>query len=118
MVSVDRHDYIPVGHASESRRIAWQCHWLADSPRQVSPLRCAQEEFLSAYGEQVAVAARQEAIQLELEACGEDMEKMAALLDELQARCCLVAHYLVFLSNRVFWACGCKGVEHLISAQI
>lgn len=46
----------------------------------------AQEEFLSAYGEQVAVAARQEAIQQELEACGEDMEKMAALLDELQAR--------------------------------
>jgi len=32
------------------------------------------------------VAARQEAIQVELEACGEDMERMAALLDELQAR--------------------------------
>jgi hypothetical protein len=46
----------------------------------------AQEEFLSAYGEQLAVAARQEAIQAELEACGEDMERMAALLDELQAR--------------------------------
>lgn len=62
-------------------------------------LCCAQEEFLSAYGEQVAVAARQEAIQVELEACGEDMEKMAALLDELQARCHPAERYLVFFLN-------------------
>ena len=67
---------------------------MADLVRQVNPLCGAQEEFLSAYGEQVAVAARQEAIQLELEACGEDMEKMAALLDELQARYHPVNHRL------------------------
>lgn len=39
---------------------------------------------MSAYGEQLAVLKRQEAIQTELEACGEDMERMSALLDELQ----------------------------------
>ena len=58
-------------------------------------LHGAQEEFLSAYGEQVAVAARQEAIQQELEACGEDMERMSVLLDELQARLPSVEHRLI-----------------------
>ncbi|KAK9842531.1 hypothetical protein WJX81_004688 [Elliptochloris bilobata] len=50
----------------------------------VVPTRTVREEFLSAYGEQVEVVQRQEAIQRELEDCGEDMERMSALLDELQ----------------------------------
>lgn len=78
-----------------------RCSWLADSLKHMMHLGCAQEEFLSAYGEQVAVAARQEAIQVELEACGEDMEKMAALLDELQARCHLVERHLCLLPYHV-----------------
>jgi len=43
-----------------------------------------QEEFMSAYGEQVELIARQEQIQVELEGCGDDMDKMSELLDELQ----------------------------------
>ena len=39
---------------------------------------------MSAYGEQLAVLKRQDGIQADLEACGEDMERMATLLDELQ----------------------------------
>ena len=39
---------------------------------------------MSAYGEQVELIARQEQIQSELEDCGEDMDRMADLLDELQ----------------------------------
>lgn len=44
-----------------------------------------QEEFMSAYGEQVRLLQRQEEIQKELEDCGEDMDRMSELLDELQA---------------------------------
>ncbi len=44
-----------------------------------------REEFLSAFEEQVAVLRRQEEIQAELEACGSDMERMAPILDELDA---------------------------------
>ena len=44
-----------------------------------------QEEFMSAYGEQVQLLQRQEQIQKELEDCGEDMDRMSDLLDELQA---------------------------------
>ena len=40
---------------------------------------------MSAYGEQLAVLSRQDGIQKELEDCGEDMERMSQLLDELQA---------------------------------
>jgi hypothetical protein len=40
---------------------------------------------MSAYGEQVQLLQRQEQIQRELEDCGEDMDRMAELLDELQA---------------------------------
>ena len=40
---------------------------------------------MSAYGEQVRLLQRQEEIQKELEDCGEDMDHMAELLDELQA---------------------------------
>ena len=39
---------------------------------------------MSAYEEQLVVVRRQEAIQNELESCGEDMDRMSALLDELQ----------------------------------
>ena len=39
---------------------------------------------MSAYGKQVELIARQEQIQKELEDCGEDMDRMADLLDELQ----------------------------------
>ena len=44
-----------------------------------------REEFLSASEEQVAVLRRQEEIQAELEACGSDMDRMAPILDELDA---------------------------------
>ncbi len=39
---------------------------------------------MSAYAEQMAVVNRQEEIQKGLEECGEDMDRMANLLDELQ----------------------------------
>lgn len=39
---------------------------------------------MSAYAEQMMVMTRQEEIQKGLEECGEDMDKMSALLDELQ----------------------------------
>ena len=39
---------------------------------------------MSAYAEQMAVVNRQEEIQKGLEECGEDMDRMAELLDELQ----------------------------------
>ena len=52
--------------------------------RYVYGLLC-REEFLSAFEEQVAVLRRQEEIQAELEACGSDMERMAPILDELDA---------------------------------
>lgn len=47
--------------------------------------RTVREEFMSAYGESVELLARQEAIQKELETCGEDMDKMSALVDELDS---------------------------------
>ena len=47
---------------------------------------CApREEFMSAFGEQVELLARQEALQKELEAVGEDMEAMTRILDELDS---------------------------------
>ena len=49
------------------------------------PVAPRREEFLSAFEEQVAVLRRQEEIQTELEACGSDMERMAPVLDELDA---------------------------------
>ena len=49
------------------------------------PTAPRREEFLSAFEEQVAVLRRQEEIQAELEACGSDMERMAPILDELDA---------------------------------
>ncbi len=39
---------------------------------------------MSAYGEQLTLLQRQEDVQKELEECGEDMERMSAVLDELQ----------------------------------
>lgn len=45
-----------------------------------------QEEFMSAYSEQMTLMKRQEEIQKGLEECGEDMDKMSALLDELQVQ--------------------------------
>jgi hypothetical protein len=39
---------------------------------------------MSAYGEQLSLMQRQDQIQKELEECGEDMDRMSALLDELQ----------------------------------
>ena len=51
----------------------------------VEPSRTLREEFTSAFGEQMAVAARQEEIQRGLEECGEDMERMAKLLGALCA---------------------------------
>lgn len=52
----------------------------------VTCVGCAsREEFLSAFGEQVELLARQEALQKELEAVGEDMEAMTRILDELDS---------------------------------
>ncbi|BDA42998.1 probable energy-dependent translational throttle protein EttA [Coccomyxa sp. Obi] len=50
----------------------------------VEPTRTVREEFMSAYAEQMALMNRQEEIQKGLEECGEDMDRMSALLDELQ----------------------------------
>lgn len=41
---------------------------------------------MSAYSEQMTLMKRQEEIQKGLEECGEDMDKMSALLDELQVQ--------------------------------
>ena len=49
----------------------------------VEPTRTVREEFMSAFSEQLHVIERQEAVQRELEECGEDMERMGDLLDEL-----------------------------------
>jgi hypothetical protein len=47
---------------------------------------CAsREEFMSAFGEQVELLSRQEALQKELETVGEDMEAMTRILDELDS---------------------------------
>ncbi len=48
----------------------------------ISPTRTVREEFMSAFADQMAVAARQEEIQQGLEQCGEDMERMSKLLGE------------------------------------
>ena len=49
----------------------------------VEPTRTLREEFMSAFGEQMANMQRQEEIQKALEECGDDMDKMGKLLDEL-----------------------------------
>ncbi|KAI8110701.1 hypothetical protein M9435_002375 [Picochlorum sp. BPE23] len=49
----------------------------------VEPTRTVREEFMSAFSDQLHVIERQEAVQRELEECGEDMERMGDLLDEL-----------------------------------
>ena len=55
--------------------------------------RASREEFLSAFGEQVELLARQEALQKELEAVGEDMEAMTRILDELDSLNSKVGHW-------------------------
>lgn len=50
---------------------------------EVVPTRTVREEFLSAFEEQMDVARRMEQVQSDLENATEDMERMAALLDEL-----------------------------------
>ncbi|GAB4823640.1 hypothetical protein N2152v2_010686 [Parachlorella kessleri] len=47
------------------------------------PRGTLREEFLSAFGEQIEILKRQEEIQQGLEECGDDMDRMAKLLDEL-----------------------------------
>ena len=49
------------------------------------PLCACREEFMSAFGEQVELLTRQEALQKELETVGEDMEAMTRILDELDS---------------------------------
>jgi ATPase subunit of ABC transporter with duplicated ATPase domains len=49
----------------------------------VHPSHTVREEFLSAFDDQLAVMRRQEEITAGLEACGEDMDAMGRLLDEL-----------------------------------
>jgi ATPase subunit of ABC transporter with duplicated ATPase domains len=49
----------------------------------VTPSNTVREEFASAFGDEVALLKRTEAIQVELESCGDDMDRMGALLDEL-----------------------------------
>lgn len=50
---------------------------------EVVPSRTVREEFLSAFSEQMWVAERLEEVQLALETATDDMDVMAALLDEL-----------------------------------
>ena len=49
----------------------------------INPDRTVREELASAFAEGMAVAERTEEIQKELETCTDDMDKMSALLDEL-----------------------------------
>jgi ABC transporter len=49
----------------------------------ISPERTVRQELSSAFAEGMAVAARTEEIQKELEECTDDMERMSTLLDEL-----------------------------------
>lgn len=49
----------------------------------VEPSRTVREEFMSAFADQMDVLRRQEAVQKGLEECGDDMDKMGQLLDEL-----------------------------------
>lgn len=49
----------------------------------VDPRRTVREEFMSAFKDQLSVTNRQEEIAKELEECGEDMDRMSMLLDEL-----------------------------------
>lgn len=49
----------------------------------IIPTRTVREEFGSSFEEQMRVVKRQEEIQKSLEECGEDLERMSALLDEL-----------------------------------
>ena len=49
----------------------------------VNPSRTLREEFFSAFGDQMQVMQRQDELQTELEQCGEDMDRMGKILDEL-----------------------------------
>jgi ATPase subunit of ABC transporter with duplicated ATPase domains len=49
----------------------------------VEPTRTVREEFMSAFSDQLGVMKRQEEVQKGLEECGDDMDKMGQLLDEL-----------------------------------
>lgn len=49
----------------------------------IDPERTVREELASAYAEGMSVLQRTEEIQKELEDCTEDMDRMSALLDEL-----------------------------------
>lgn len=64
--------------AKQSMRIAYLTQEF-----DVEPSRTVREEFMSAFADQLKVMERQEAVQKGLEECGDDMEKMGALLDEL-----------------------------------
>ena len=49
----------------------------------VEPTRTVREEFMSAFSAQMDVLRRQEEIQVGLETCGDDMDRMGQLLDQL-----------------------------------
>eukprot|EP00890_Picochlorum_soloecismus_P006450 jgi/Picsp_1/6806/NSC_04145-R1_abc transporter family protein len=49
----------------------------------VEPSRTVREEFMSAFSDELDILRRQEAVQKGLEECGDDMDKMGQLLDEL-----------------------------------
>ena len=49
----------------------------------VEPSRTVREELMSAFSDQLDIMKRQEAVQKGLEECGDDMDKMGKLLDEL-----------------------------------
>eukprot|EP00887_Chlorella_sp_A99_P000425 scaffold17.g425.t1 len=72
--------------AKEGMKIAYLNQaraWARVCEFDVEPSRTVREEFMSAFGEQVEFLIRQEEIQHALEKCGEDMEAMAQLLDDL-----------------------------------
>lgn len=50
----------------------------------VEPSRTVREEFYSVYDQQTRITKRQEAISLELEEVGEDMDRMQELIDEME----------------------------------
>lgn len=64
--------------AKESMKIAYLTQEF-----DVQPSRTVREEFTSAFADQLKVLDRQDVIATELEECGEDMDRMSALLDEL-----------------------------------
>ncbi len=66
---------------------------------------------MSAFGEQVQLLAKQEALQKELEECSEDMERMTQVLDELDR----LTNKARINRQNVFRGSGCREAMWCIS---